>query len=374
MSWFDLPSANNRLNEADIKVFNNEIRSKQIRSSRIFTIITLLFSLVFLVSDAEFLPQHLSHLTWIRVSVVLACVAGVYIIEHIRLRNAYLLLGFALIFYNGIIVYIGILASKSGIDTYQQGTIIIIIYCCTLLQTPLLISSIITTACWVSYLIGIVFFSSADIHVIINNTILFLIASILGLLSVAHRERYLLEYFKSTQKLKAQEKKSKEQALKDALTDLPNRLAIMEKLDQYNHAIPENLMVMMADADNFKLLNDQYGHRQGDTALKLIAGTLHQHIVHKNGFVSRYGGEEFLILVEDMNNELGSQLGNTLVKEVASICHESLPEITISIGGYLTNGKETSINDCIERADQTLLRAKSEGKNQFILNLREYET
>ena len=374
MVGFDQLNVSRQLSSTQLILFNNEIRTQQIRSSRFFTIITLLLSWVFLGSDAHFLQQHFHELAWLRTSVVLACVAGAFTLEYLTLRNAYLLLALALITYNTVIVYIGILAANAGLDTYQQGTIIIIIYCCTLLQVPLLLTTAITTICWASYVIGISLFSITDLSVIFNNTIVFLIASILGLLTVAHRERYLLNYFLTTQKLKEQERNSKEQAFKDALTELPNRLSIMQKIESYDTLIPKNMIVMMADVDNFKKLNDQYGHKAGDLALKLIADTLSQQAKSKNGFVSRYGGEEFMIILEDHNQEEAQALGNALVASIGAIKQPNLPPMSISIGGYLTTGNENAMTDCIERADQTLLRAKTDGKNRFLLNRRVYSS
>jgi diguanylate cyclase (GGDEF)-like protein len=372
MAWFDQLSVSRQLTTAQLALFNNEIRTQQIRSTRFFTIVTLLLSLVFLASDAHFLQQHFDELAWLRISVVLACVTGALTLEYLTLRGAYFLLAGALIIYNTVIVYIGILAANAGLDTYQQGTVIIIIYCCTLFQAPLLLTTAITTICWASYVIGISLYSTTDVSVILNNTIVFLIASILGLLTVSHRERYLLNYFLTTQKLKEQERNSKEQAFKDALTKLPNRLSIMQKIESYEALIPKDMIVMMADVDNFKKINDRFGHKSGDLALKLIADTLNQHIQNKNGFVSRYGGEEFMIILENYNEEESKALGNALVASINNISHPELPAMSISIGGYLTTGNETSMTDCIERADQTLLRAKKDGKNRFLLNQRVY--
>jgi|GEM_PF-2519995 len=372
MAWTNPLVNHHTLSDSELALFNHDIRKKQIRSTRFFTIITLLLSLIFLVSDAHFLNDHLIELAWIRITVVLVCVAGALMLKYLSLGNAYLLLAFCLVAYNTVIVYVGILAANIGLDTYQQGTVIILIYCCTLFQAPLWLTMAVCSICWISYCVGISLFSITDISVILNNTMVFLITTILGLLSVAHRERYLLDYFLSTQQLKAQEQNSKEQSLKDALTELPNRLAIMQKIESYDTLIPKNMIVMMADADNFKKINDQYGHKAGDLALQLIAQTLSQHIKPENGFISRYGGEEFLIIIENYNTAQSKELGAALVKAVSSIQHPQLPALSISIGGYLTGGQESNITDCIERADQTLLRAKKEGKNRFLLNRRIY--
>ena len=372
MVWINSLVVQHNLSASQLALFNLEIREEQIRSTRFFTIVTLLLSLVFLISDAHFLKDHFTELAWIRTTVVFACVIGAMTLKYLNLRNAYLLLAISLVAYNTVIVYVGILAANQGLDTYQQGTVIILIYCCTLFQAPLLLTFVVTTICWSSYFVGISLYSTTDSSVIFNNTIVFLIASILGLLSVAHRERYLMNYFLTNQQLKQQEQQSKEQSLKDALTKLPNRLAIMEKIDSFESLIPKDMIIMMGDVDNFKKINDQYGHKQGDLALKLIAECLKQHIEPQSGFISRYGGEEFLIILDNVTHEDSQALGETLVKSVSEINHPQLPQLSISIGGYLTSGNESAITDCIERADQTLLRAKADGKNRFLLNRRIY--
>lgn len=372
MTWLNLPSLNHSLSKAQQYQFDNEVRKQQIKTSQLFTIITLLLSLMFLVSDAHFLKEHFSHIASIRISVVGTLVVAALFIQRMSVTQAYVVLSTAVIAYNTVVVYVGILAANNGLDTYQQGTVLMIIYCCTLFQAPVALTAFITTMCWVSYIIGITQFSTASASVIFNNTIVFFIASCLGLLSVAHRERYLLGYFISSQRLKEQELQTKQQALKDALTQLPNRLSIMKRLESYELTIPNQTLVMMADVDNFKKLNDQYGHKHGDMALKLIAETLKETLKPYNSFVSRYGGEEFLIILENIDSKETQAIGNVLVSAINSLNHPELPDMSISIGGYLTQGTESSINECIERADQTLLKAKSEGKNRFLLNRREY--
>lgn len=372
MSWLNLPSLNHTLSDSQKFQFDNEIRKQQIKTSQLFTIITLLLSLLFLVSDAHFLEAYFSHIASIRISVVASCVIAALFIQRMSLNQAYFVLSVAVLAYNTVVVYVGILAANNGLDTYQQGTVLIIIYCCTLFQAPVMLTAFITSVCWLSYIVGITQYSTATTSVIFNNTIVFFIASCLGLLSVAHRERYLLGYFLSSQRLKDQELLSKEQAFKDALTELPNRLSIIQKLESYDLAIPKNTLVMMGDVDNFKKLNDQYGHKQGDLALRLIAQALKDNLKSYNSFVSRYGGEEFLMILDNIDSEETQAIGNLLVMAIDKLHHPDLPKMSISIGGYLTQGSEISINECIDRADQTLLKAKSAGKNRFLLNRREY--
>ncbi|GAA6134969.1 hypothetical protein NBRC116188_17590 [Oceaniserpentilla sp. 4NH20-0058] len=372
MEWLNLPKLNNRLTPEQKALFDSEIRKQQINSSRLFTIGILLLSLLFLIPDAYLFPEDFTKIASIRISIVLFCTIATLFIHRLSINHAYLVLAFSVFSYNLVVVYISVLLADKGIYAYQQGTVLLIIFCCTLCQAPFLLTVIMTTACWVSYLFSTALLSEPNISVIFNNTIIFIIASCLGLLSVAYREHYLLGYFISSQKLKAQEQQSKHQSLTDPLTELPNRLSIMAKIEKYAHLIPQDMIVMMADVDDFKKLNDQFGHKKGDIALKLIAYSLSETLKPKNGFVSRYGGEEFLIIIENTTRTEGQMIGEALVQSVKTIHHEELPKLSISIGGYLTTGNENSINDCIERADQTLLKAKAKGKECFLLNRREY--
>ena len=164
----------------------------------------------------------------------------------------------------------------------------------------------------------------------------------------------------------------KEQSTIDALTQIANRRSLFETA----HNLIENLKykyiaLVLIDVDHFKLFNDNYGHLEGDAAWRKVAKALQAVETPYEKLVSRYGGEEFCILIAgDHPLEINDYL-EQLVVQVREIKleHEyssTSNVLTISVGA--TSGQLTSYNQLTRRfqqADQALYEAKNNGRNGF---------
>ncbi|HBT47486.1 MAG TPA: GGDEF domain-containing protein [Peptococcaceae bacterium] len=157
----------------------------------------------------------------------------------------------------------------------------------------------------------------------------------------------------------------------DPLTGLYNRLALYPIL---NHLLKEAqekgkpLVVAMLDLDNFKVINDQFGHRVGDEVLLATAGII-KKALRAGDKVVRYGGEEFVIILADTSLHRAQIALERIRSQIAG--QRLLPgldvPITVSIGATEFSGKgTTSVNDLIAQADEAMYRAKREGKNRVI--------
>lgn len=154
----------------------------------------------------------------------------------------------------------------------------------------------------------------------------------------------------------------------DPLTQILNRDGLQEELDKLildESSFP--VSVLLADIDNFKKFNDEYGHLVGDKVLKLVAATLKKHTKHKD-VLARFGGEEFLVLLHSTAISDASSVAETLRKSIESLrvkkrnSEEYLDKLTISAGlAEFLPGQE--FNDALDRADKQLYRSKSNGKN-----------
>ncbi|NOU99938.1 GGDEF domain-containing protein [Paenibacillus planticolens] len=157
----------------------------------------------------------------------------------------------------------------------------------------------------------------------------------------------------------------------DALTDLYNHMTFHEYLDEL---IEQNALghfrihIALLDIDNFKKVNDTYGHRAGDAVLKNVSSTLKNH-VGLNDFVARYGGEEFAIIFTEKNTDEVFDLLERIRWQISQAKHAELNEhaVTISIGlcEYLPG---TSKELLFAGADQSLYTAKKTGKNKTVIH------
>lgn len=154
-------------------------------------------------------------------------------------------------------------------------------------------------------------------------------------------------------------------SIKDSLTNLYNHQYINEVLERTLHnAIQKNtkLCVMMLDVDYFKQVNDRFGHQIGDKVLITISDII-SNSVRKEDYVGRYGGEEFLVVLPDIDLETAIRIAERIRTEVQTFDF-GVNELktTISIGLVQHTG-ETS-NALINNADMLLYRAKNNGRNR----------
>jgi diguanylate cyclase (GGDEF)-like protein len=120
--------------------------------------------------------------------------------------------------------------------------------------------------------------------------------------------------------------------------------------------------LLIIDIDQFKAVNDTHGHYVGDQILIKLTKALSDNI-RVSDSLYRYGGEEFVIIAENTNLEAGTVLAEKLRKVIeSSIMHEDL-EVTVSIGVAQLERGETK-QQWIGRADQSLLKAKRDGRNR----------
>ncbi|ULH17956.1 GGDEF domain-containing protein (plasmid) [Deinococcus sp. KNUC1210] len=150
----------------------------------------------------------------------------------------------------------------------------------------------------------------------------------------------------------------------DALTGLENRRAMYERLDRaFNHAAPEELSaVLLLDIDHFKLVNDRYGHPVGDEVLRALATVLQQLSSPLNG-VSRWGGEEFLVLLVGVTQERALETAQRLLADIRATSLPLSLQVTASCGVAFSYERD-SVAEWLLSADERLYMAKTGGRNR----------
>jgi diguanylate cyclase (GGDEF)-like protein len=152
-----------------------------------------------------------------------------------------------------------------------------------------------------------------------------------------------------------------EQAYVDALTDIPNRRSFMAQADRQLRMATSGQYLAMIDIDNFKRVNDRFGHDVGDEVLKRVA--LHIKTSMADQAFARLGGEEFAIFFEGLDQQGAEQRVAALCQRVREDTGEH--PVTISIGLAKINRGE-SLTTALVRADQALYEAKHTGKDRFV--------
>lgn len=164
----------------------------------------------------------------------------------------------------------------------------------------------------------------------------------------------------------------REQALHDALTGLFNRRYVVEFLDKAVSSASRHhrpLSVLMLDVDGFKAFNDRYGHESGDTILRCLGKFLQQHS-RREDIASRYGGEEFVLVLPEVSLSVAvahaEQLRATMREALArdSVPGYLLPTISIGVSSSPEHG--TSAQALLRAADAALYRAKNEGRDRVV--------
>ncbi len=160
------------------------------------------------------------------------------------------------------------------------------------------------------------------------------------------------------------------QALHDPLTGLPNRALLMDRLDQAAARAlrqPVPLTVLFLDLDRFKVVNDGLGHSAGDELLQVVARRL-ADAVRPGDTVARFGGDEFVVLCEDLPGEgaaaaLAGRLAETLSDPVTIAGREVA--ITVSIGIVVADAGLTSPEELLRDADTAMYQAKERGRARY---------
>jgi len=176
---------------------------------------------------------------------------------------------------------------------------------------------------------------------------------------------------REAQELRGRMMHARHQALADALTGLPNRLAWDERLAQEFsrwRRFGDPLTLVVWDMDDFKQVNDRFGHQAGDKALRVVAGKFRQRL-RDTDFIARYGGEEFAMLLVGADTQNALTVADELRKRVEGAgFHAGSEAVVLTVSGGIAGFQEgDKPEDVFARADKALYKAKAEGKNRCVV-------
>lgn len=186
-------------------------------------------------------------------------------------------------------------------------------------------------------------------------------------------EEGLAVYFRDISARKAAEERIHHLAFYDALTELPNRQLLLERLERAlldSEMTQQFCALMFIDLDDFKILNDTLGHLKGDLLLQKVAVRL-RGCVRQHDTVARLGGDEFVVLIESLGLQPEAALSKAqaAANEVLAVLREPYDlagfehHSTCSIGVTSFGGLACSVSDLLKQADLAMYQSKSLGRN-----------
>ena len=181
--------------------------------------------------------------------------------------------------------------------------------------------------------------------------------------------------FRDVSERKRMEERIRYQAYYDALTELPNRRLLMDRLQQAIARARRHGYVgaiLFLDLDHFKAINDSLGHGVGDALLQRVAGRLSRSL-RQEDTASRLGGDEFVVLLPELSGEIGRAAANArrvAEKIIDVLAHPMVIEerqlhVTTSIGIALFPTLSYEADDILKHADMAMYRAKEGGRNSY---------
>jgi Amt family ammonium transporter len=174
---------------------------------------------------------------------------------------------------------------------------------------------------------------------------------------------YLLSILKEKNaELKKSNKNLSVKAYHDNLTKILNRNGFLKRLSEINN----KYTLAIIDIDKFKSINDTYGHDVGDYVLKDLA-TLISNKIRTTDIFARWGGEEFVLVLDTPNLLQAQNISDNLRKEVENSKFKTVGKITISIGISEFKTKNDTFEDVFKKADQALYQAKMSGRNRVFV-------
>ena len=167
---------------------------------------------------------------------------------------------------------------------------------------------------------------------------------------------------------------AREEMKRDPLTDAYNRGAFDTAIEQSRNLhflLNQPVTVVMIDLDNFKKVNDSYGHAAGDAVLRAVSERLERTFIRKSDLVARYGGDEFAVILNETSAANATRLIERFLEQVGEIGIDDVDSgLTVSCSaGYTEIHTNDTIETLIKRADGALYEAKAAGRNAARLKL-----
>lgn len=335
-----------------------EIRNSNIRSLVMCSFITTFLSIGFLAASFIFSDKFNIYekiFSWLYTLIsCFFCFSSAYLLgKHKKLTLLFVYAYMLFLSASSIITGVFLCKDRNAVFFFIAQTTFPVIF----LDTPLRMAGLSLVSAIVFDILAY-FFKTPDRYMIdIMNSVIFLITGM------------LLSIFTANIKLNdfIFQKAIKTERDTDGLTGLLNKSSMMREIRKSMTNDPKNGILVMLDVDDFKRINDSYGHVVGDFVISGIARCLNSSF-RNSDIIGRFGGDEFVIFMPFTHDVVIAQ---SRVKKVLSLMAETIElpnendKVTGSFGIAVCSEFGDTYDDLFRKADYALYRAKSGGKNQF---------
>ena len=260
-------------------------------------------------------------------------------------------------------------------NAYFITLIMMLFWCYTLIGLQYVYALACGMLIWLGFSLTSNFDKNQELVVLIDQHFFLLIANILAALGAFARERQSRLLFLRECHITGERDSLRDHAMRDSLTGLLNRRALMEHLDQVLDIQAPGVVqaALFIDLDGFKPINDRHGHQIGDQVLSFIAGRL-SNTLRGNDIVGRLGGDEFLVLIsrEGDGRKGPEQLARRLVDAISRPIHLEVDGepliigVSASVGVCLFPFSGATPETIIARADGAMYEAKQRGRGRVV--------
>ena len=335
-----------------------EIRNSNIRSLVMCSFITTFLSIGFLAASFIFSDKFNIYekiFSWLYTLIsCFFCFSSAYLLgKHKKLTLLFVYAYMLFLSASSIITGVFLCKDRNAVFFFIAQTTFPVIF----LDTPLRMAGLSLVSAIVFDILAY-FFKTPDRYMIdIMNSVIFLITGM------------LLSIFTANIKLNdfIFQKAIKTERDTDGLTGLLNKSSMMREIRKSMTNAPENGILVMLDVDDFKRINDSYGHVVGDFVISGIARCLNSSF-RNSDIIGRFGGDEFVVFMPFTHDVVIAQ---SRVKKVLSLMAETIElpnendKVTGSFGIAVCSEFGDTYDDLFRKADYALYQAKSGGKNQF---------
>ena len=371
MEWF--------FNKPQHAAFKQQFIEEQLGYARSMGVFATCYYFVFSFLDFYLTSETTWQLLRVRFIVTLVLLSFLLLTFHEKLKHLWQVFIGLLVFTAGLgVILMAVYVPDTYKPIYAQGLLLVIFYGYSM--NKLLLKPAILAGCSITlaYFIYAYFFSNLATEFIVTSLFFQISTNAFGVFAVYFMQKTAFQAYRKNERLKNHNKTLLKQSETDGLTGIGNRRFFNNRFQRlFNERIRgvDYVSLLLCDIDFFKNYNDAYGHLKGDDTLIKVAELLAEQIPDNEGFLARFGGEEFILVLFNYDYDKTRDFIRGVQQKIAAenIQHadSSVADVLTLSFGYVTfdvnnTSPSQAYKQLTKRADRCLYQAKKQGRNQII--------